>query len=484
MQKDMKVLIDLTPGINGYGGIPQEARLLFKTLCQNSSMELGGLIYSHLSSTIKYSFNPNDSKEINIIKSAQFLNEILDYERHLKLSKLQTVRKIIARIDTLKQLALKRQFNLYQIDTEHFFNFLWRTFFSKTLLPEDFELLKKQNFFITPMSQSCIKMASLLRSKAKLDTTGWDFAVFQSPSLIPVSKGTKKIVRYHDSIPIQDMDVCIPNGTNHHGSILLSMPDAFFVCNSEPTRQDLIRIAPHMEQRSATIAPILPSYKRKIHKQTLLNIIKRNSSSLTNDQQQKENFARLQNDNDFKYILILSTVEPRKNHILLIRAWERLRAQYNVNHRLMIVGSFGWKYDEVQAAMKPHVRDGDIIHLEKVLPDDMAYLYSHAEVFAFPSFNEGFGFPPLEAMHCECPVIASDIPTHRWAYSDAALYINPYDLNSLFNALEKIIISEEKDALRQNLIKKGLQQVTLYDADKIAGQWQELFNALKANADL
>ena len=91
----------------------------------------------------------------------------------------------------------------------------------------------------------------------------------------------------------------------------------------------------------------------------------------------------------------------------------------------MIVGSPGWKYEPILDAMRNLIERGELVHLEKVPSEEMRVLYTHAEAFVFPSNYEGFGFPPLEAMQCGAPVIASDIATHRWVLGDAALVLQP-----------------------------------------------------------
>lgn len=478
-----RVLVDLLPALSGYAGIPQESRLLFRILSEKAeNIKTGGFIYSNHINTLKYEFPRNASKKDDIIVSAGFFNDLVEnayptkkYEKPGLLKKLEHYSQ---KIPELYRFAVKRAFTVKEIDTEHFYNFLWRTFFSKTLTVEDFNTLKQQQYFISTLNMKSMLAASILRGKAKLDTSGWDFAIFHIHCPAILSPGTTKIIRYHDSIPLQDMDVCVPG--SRHGQLLneACADGSFFVCNSGPTRDELIRIAPELEKRSAAIPPIVANYRKENNRETMFSIIKRSySSALINDNDAARLFSGIQQD-DFRYILILSTLEPRKNHLMLIRAWERLRSKHKIKQKLMIVGSPGWKYEAILDAMKPHVKDGSIIHLEKIHPDDMGYLYTHADAFVFPSFNEGFGSPPLEAMQCECPVIASDIAAHRWAYGDAALFCNPYDVTTLEDQLAKLLIAPESEGLRQDLIRKGLSRSQQYHADKVSVMWHDLIQSL------
>lgn len=481
------ILVDLLPAQEGYAGIPQEARLLFKVLAQQSShVEAGGLIYTNSPFSIKYQVPPLTGERDELLFTANFLAELAESKVNINASSSGgLLAKILKQQDRLKMLLLllkSRHFTLKEIDAEHFFGFIWRVLFSKTLLPEDMPLLRKQRYFISALNSRSMRMAAMLKSKATLDTTGWDFAMFQFMRPVKVSPGTTKLVRYHDSIALQDTDVCVPKGSFTQGHELIhSLDDSFYVCNSEPTRESLLKLAPELENKSATIGLILASYNKVLSREMLLNIIRRGfSSSLLPVDKQVAVYHQLKSQPDFSYILIIATLEPRKNYLTLIRAWERLKAQGKISHRLMIVGNEGWNNTAIMQAMRPHVIDGDILHLEKIHPEDMGYLYSHADAFVFPSYNEGFGCPPLEALQCECPVIVSDIDTHRWVLGDAALYCNPYDVNSLVHQLERLLISAESESLRQTLIEKSKPRLEAFSAGKIGEQWTVLLETLKA----
>jgi glycosyltransferase involved in cell wall biosynthesis len=168
----------------------------------------------------------------------------------------------------------------------------------------------------------------------------------------------------------------------------------------------------------------------------------------------------------------------------LIQAFNALKLSLSNRQRLsdlklLIVGSPGWNHEPILAAMREPIERGDVIHLERVSADELRVLYTHAEALVFPSYSEGFGLPPLEAMQCDAPVIASDIAAHRWVMGDAALYCNPHDVASIASAIERLVASDESAALRAELIARGRERLKSYRSDRCSGQWSDLLHRLK-----
>ncbi len=111
--------------------------------------------------------------------------------------------------------------------------------------------------------------------------------------------------------------------------------------------------------------------------------------------------------------MCVSTLEPRKNLVSLLQAFNAARYRAAVkratpNLKLVVVGGRGWKYEPIIEALKPLVARGDVIHLENVSSQELRVLYSHAESLVFPSHAEGFGIPPLEAAANGCKVLCSN----------------------------------------------------------------------------
>ncbi|MFZ4632330.1 MAG: glycosyltransferase family 4 protein [Patescibacteria group bacterium] len=175
-----------------------------------------------------------------------------------------------------------------------------------------------------------------------------------------------------------------------------------------------------------------------------------------------------------RIILYLGTIEPRKNIIGLIKAYNKLRSE-NISLtdvKLVLAGASGWKnrltYREWQ--LSPY--KNDIRFLGYVNKDEKDVLYSCASLFVYPSYYEGFGFPPLEAMTYGLPVVCSNVSSLPEVVGDAALMINPFSTNEIAEVLKLII---EDSELRELYIKKGYERAALFSWEKTAGEYLEVF---------
>jgi glycosyltransferase involved in cell wall biosynthesis len=157
------------------------------------------------------------------------------------------------------------------------------------------------------------------------------------------------------------------------------------------------------------------------------------------------------------YILFVGTLRARKNLIRLVEAYARLIARLENPPALALVGKPGWGYREIAARIEGLGLIERVILPGYVDDDDLAALYSGARAFAFPSLYEGFGFPILEAMRCETPVVCSDAASLPELAGDAALIVPPHDVEALADGLERALTDE---TLRADLIEKGRAQAT------------------------
>jgi len=153
------------------------------------------------------------------------------------------------------------------------------------------------------------------------------------------------------------------------------------------------------------------------------------------------------------YILFVGSIEPRKNLKNLILAYDLLPDYLKKDFSLVLTGFSGWKNKEIMAFLDKN-RD-KIIYTGYVSENELALIYNKASVFVFPSFYEGFGLPPLEAMACGCPVIVSDRASLPEVCSDSALYVNPHEPEDIADKIMKVLENQE---LRENLRKKGIQR--------------------------
>ncbi|MEB3294967.1 MAG: glycosyltransferase family 1 protein [Synechococcales bacterium] len=165
------------------------------------------------------------------------------------------------------------------------------------------------------------------------------------------------------------------------------------------------------------------------------------------------------------YLLFVSTIEPRKNVVGLIQAFNALKAQNGIEHDLILIGQKGWLYESVfnAIAQSPY---RDSIHHLSYLPDaQVMAFYQFADVFVYPSYYEGFGLPVLEAMTLGAPVVTSHTASLPEVAGLAALLINPYDIAAMATAISKVISDR---AFRQQLRDRGYEQAKKFSWLKTA----------------
>jgi len=177
---------------------------------------------------------------------------------------------------------------------------------------------------------------------------------------------------------------------------------------------------------------------------------------------------------DRPFILSVGRLEPRKNLGRLIEAYWLLSQEADIRHRLLLVGDKGWLYDGLFAQVGKLKLENNVIFLGFVPDDDLPALLSLADVFAYPSLYEGFGLPPLEAMACGTPVVASNTSCLPEVLGEAALFIDPTDVRPLAETLHRVLTDEE---LRQDMSKRGLARATQFSwstsAQKLLAVYEE-----------
>ena len=183
-------------------------------------------------------------------------------------------------------------------------------------------------------------------------------------------------------------------------------------------------------------------------------------------------FAPVRDDNELQrvrqtygidrdYILSVGSIQPRKNLRRLIEAYYLLRQQQPEGKlpQLVLVGKNAWLYDETLQSLKD--RDLGSIVLTGYVPEaDLPALYSGALCFIYPSYFEGFGLPPLEAMKCGAPVIVGNKTSLPEVVGDAALMIDPFDVGAIAAAIQRVITDSD---FRSELRVKGMQRAKQFD---------------------
>lgn len=168
-----------------------------------------------------------------------------------------------------------------------------------------------------------------------------------------------------------------------------------------------------------------------------------------------------------KYILAVSSIDPRKNLQRLIDSFLDLNLS---EYKLVLVGKTSSHFN-----IKLKSNSQDIIFTQFVSDLELSFLYKNCDFFIYPSLYEGFGIPPLEAMKNDAAVVVSDIPSLREVCSDAALYINPYDSESIKNGILNLIKNKE---LKEELKLKGYIRSRFF---KWEDSGKKVFDLIKNN---
>lgn len=227
------------------------------------------------------------------------------------------------------------------------------------------------------------------------------------------------------------------------------------IADSQNTKNDIIELFPEAENKIRVIYPGKPDFKR-VDDIKLIEDIKRKYCI------------------QGKYILGVCTIEPRKNIKRLVQACELLFQDFQ-DIILVLVGKQGWLYDDIFTEIKDSSIRDRIVTTGYVQQQDLPYIYSGAEVFAYPSLYEGFGLPPLEALCCGVPVVVSNTSSLPEVVGDAGLYCDPYSVESIKDGISNIL---KDKVLKNKLSRKGIMRAEMFSwrdtAKKVVEVYREI----------
>ncbi len=177
-----------------------------------------------------------------------------------------------------------------------------------------------------------------------------------------------------------------------------------------------------------------------------------------------------------KYILYVGGFSPRKNISGLIRAYSIFADKYNV--KLVIAGTRGKSYEDYLELVQ-NLKITDKVVFPGFIPtQDLPFFYSGAEVFVYPSFYEGFGLPPVEAMACGTPVISSNVTSMPEIIGDAGILVDPKDVIELSKAIEGVLLDKD---LWQRLSKHGIKRAAYFSWKKNAMETLSFYNRIMSD---
>lgn len=186
------------------------------------------------------------------------------------------------------------------------------------------------------------------------------------------------------------------------------------------------------------------------------------------------------NNSEKPYILFIGRLEEKKNIVGMIKSYEILRKENKIRHQFILAGSPGFGYEKIQSqisSLDDEIKK-DILLPGYVSQEKYVQLLKSADILFFCSFFEGFGLPPLEAMACGVPVVASNRTSIPEICGKAALLVDPEKPFEMAVALSKII---NDTGLRKALISKGIARATLFSWEKCAKETLEVFEKCYSN---
>ena len=181
---------------------------------------------------------------------------------------------------------------------------------------------------------------------------------------------------------------------------------------------------------------------------------------------------------DLEYVLFVGSEEPRKNLGTMLKAFFMLKKDKAFsNLKLVKVGdprSERYRQSTLKVITDLGLHE-DVSFTGFVSDEELALYYSNAGCLLFPSLYEGFGLPPLEAMACGCPVVTSNTSSLPEVVGEAGIMVNPYDTNGLAKAIREVLTNSK---LRDDMVRKGLEQAKKFSWEKAARQTLEVYNKL------
>ena len=280
--------------------------------------------------------------------------------------------------------------------------------------------------------------------------------VLHSPDFIPPSQPRCPIViTMHDLAFLLYPRFLTRDSARYYGQVDLAARQAdHIIAVSESTKRDTVRLLGVPESKITMIHEAAhPLFTPVTNEETLER-------------------TRARHNLPPEFILFVSTIEPRKNLPTLLRAFRRLRDNYKSPAMLAIAGHRGWLAEEVDNVLD-ELKLRDAVHFLGGVPnEELVYLYNAARLFVLPSFYEGFGLPPLEAMACGTPVIVSNVSSLPEVVGDAGMLVAPEDVEGLTVAMWRVLTD---DNLRKEMRAKGLKRAATFSWERAARETLDVY---------
>ena len=316
-----------------------------------------------------------------------------------------------------------------------------------------FENVTGRVFFIPP------KLADILWNKLHIlpvDSLIGKVDVFHSSDWTQPPSNSAKVTTIHDFGFLKYPSTAHPKiASAMKGRLEWVKKDVdLIIAISKATKNDVVDILGISPKKVKVVYEALPKDIKKVQNNKLIADVKKK--------------YKIKND----FLLSVATLEPRKNLKRVILAFNEVK-KIIPDMQLVLAGKLGWDQDIKKMMGK---RPKDIIFTGFIDREhELSSLYSSASCFVFPSLYEGFGLPILEAMVCGCPVVTSNISSMPEVAGDAAVLVEPLEVESISHGIVKAI--KEKDAL----VKKGFEQIDKFSWEKTAKETLRVYKQAVKN---
>lgn len=272
-------------------------------------------------------------------------------------------------------------------------------------------------------------------------------------------KGAKFIVTVHDIIPF-----VFPQGhtTDAIERLKAQLPLALaaadrVIVDAQNTAADLIHFYPDIQKDKIRL--VYPGAGDDF------GVLAKDTKNLYKEMFLKYNIRS-------NYIIYIGTIEPRKNLKGLIKAYHSLKKAHEIIQQLVISGMKGWESEPVFRLVEELQLEKDVVFTGYVPRDHLKVFYNFADICVYPSFYEGAGLPVLEAFKCGCPVVTSNVSCMPEFAGEAAVLVNPHDIDSIAAGIWSILSSE---TLRSRLAGAGFKRAAAFTWENTARNMLNIF---------
>lgn len=313
------------------------------------------------------------------------------------------------------------------------------------------------NFIKKIVSQPVFSLASQLGWAREVSQAKPD--IFHSPHFVlPLLFSRRTVVTIHDLIPMLFPKNLPSRATYVHYNTMIKLgvrKAQKIIAVSASTKNDLIRLVRIPPEKIVVIPEAADARYKPVQDEQRWKQVK-----------ERQGIQR-------KFLLYVGNYKPHKNLVRLVKAFSQLPESLRKEHQLVLVGKKDKRYPEVGSLVKKLNLKRDVTMLGFLSEDDLLMFYNAAQALILPSLYEGFGLPPLEAMACGTPVIASNVSSIPEVVGDAALLLsNQQDVNEIAKAMEKILTDEN---LRKDLRAKGLARAKQFSWKRTAEETLQVY---------